>query len=54
MGMAPGQISWLAAMEYADRAGLEPDVAEMLWYYVHAMDGAYLKHLGNKAQTAED
>lgn len=35
-----GPIPWLAAMAYADRKGLAPDVAETLWAVVWRMDNA--------------
>lgn len=33
-----GPIPWSAAMAYADRKGLAPDVAETLWAVVRQMD----------------
>lgn len=36
--MPDGPIPWLAAMAYADRKGLAPDVAELVWTIVRQMD----------------
>lgn len=38
-----GPIPWLAAMAYAERKGLAPDVAELMWAVVRQMDYAEMK-----------
>lgn len=38
-----GPIPWTAAMAYADRKGLAPDVAETMWVAVRQMDYAERK-----------
>lgn len=35
-----GAIPWTAVALYADRKGLEPDVAELLWSVIRQMDVA--------------
>lgn len=35
-----GPIPWTAAALYADKAGLDPDTAEVMWTAVRAMDEA--------------
>lgn len=35
-----GAIPWLACMAYADRKGLQPDVADALWTVIRQMDSA--------------
>lgn len=40
-GMGDGPIPWTAAMQYADRLGLEEEDAEELWYFVSEMDAAW-------------
>lgn len=37
---ADGPIPWTAAMAYADRKGLAPDVAETVWSVISRMDNA--------------
>jgi hypothetical protein len=37
---ADGPIPWTAAMAYADRKGVAPDVAETLWAVIRQMDNA--------------
>ena len=38
-----GPIPWTAVMAYADRKGLEPDIAEALWIVISKMDYAERK-----------
>lgn len=39
-GHPDGPIPWSAAMAYADRKGVAPDVAETLWAVIRRMDDA--------------
>lgn len=34
-----GAIPWTAVALYADKKGLEPDVADLLWSVIRHMDG---------------
>lgn len=43
IGMGPGEIPWTAAMEFADRRGLDEGGAKLLWIAIRAMDLAYLE-----------
>lgn len=43
-GMGDGPIPWTAAMQYADRIGLDDEEAEEFWYYIAEMDETWGKH----------
>lgn len=46
-----GPIPWTAAMAYADRKGLEPDLADALWAVVSRMDLAERRWRFDNAKT---
>lgn len=52
-GMGDGPIPWTAAMQYADRLGLDSEDAEELWYYVSEMDVTWSEYQTEKRAKKE-